>query len=491
MRGLTAAGLGCLALYSTSTLAHSFGRLYTLPVPLWMYTWGASAALILSFVMVGWFSSPHRQARESTAIDLSHRPLAGLLCSRPFILIMQTLSVGGLLLCIATGLFGTGNAYLNFNMTFFWIVFLLGFSYFTALFGGLYEVINPWKLIVRGLSRCLPNRGRGWLTYPVRLSYWPALGLYLLFIWIELFAGAGPRALALSLILYLLLNLLGSSLVGPRDWFRHAEFFAVLFRLISKMAPLQYLAPANENSVGKLTLQAPFSGLLKTQAQSLSELLFVLFILSSTAFDGLQQTEFWARLYWQDIAVWLRPWAGENIVQAYPLLSALHSSFQTGVLLLSPFIYLVVYLACIHVMRRVVRSTLSTRELALRFAYSLLPIALVYHVTHYYTLILTQGSMILRLASDPFGVGWNLFGTAQLLPRPIIPDMDWVWNTQVGLILLGHIASVYLAHREALAVFPERRDAIISQLPMLILMVAFTCFGLWILAQPITATVLQ
>jgi hypothetical protein len=114
-----------------------------------------------------------------------------------------------------------------------------------------------------------------------------------------------------------------------------------------------------------------------------------------------------------------------------------------------------------------------------------LPIALVYHVTHYYTLILTQGVKIVSLLSDPFGWGWNLFGTAGLLRAPILPDLGSIWHTQVGLILFGHIVSVWIAHLEALRLFPTRRAAMWSQLPMLLLMVIFTTFGLWILSQPL------
>ena len=62
--------------------------------------------------------------------------------------------------------------------------------------------------------------------------------------------------------------------------------------------------------------------------------------------------------------------------------------------------------------------------------------------------------------------------------------MRWVWHTQVALILFGHIVSVYLAHVVALRVFPTRREAMLSQLPMLCLMVFFTVAGLWILALP-------
>lgn len=52
------------------------------------------------------------------------------------------------------------------------------------------------------------------------------------------------------------------------------------------------------------------------------------------------------------------------------------------------------------------------------------------------------------------------------------------------LIVAGHVASVWIAHVEALRLFGSVRLALRSQLPLLLLMVAFTVSGLWILAQP-------
>ena len=51
-------------------------------------------------------------------------------------------------------------------------------------------------------------------------------------------------------------------------------------------------------------------------------------------------------------------------------------------------------------MKLAARSAISIRELALRFAFTLLPIALVYNVTHYSTLLLTQGLKIVSLAAE-------------------------------------------------------------------------------------------
>jgi hypothetical protein len=133
----------------------------------------------------------------------------------------------------------------------------------------------------------------------------------------------------------------------------------------------------------------------------------------------------------------------------------------------------------------IIRSDISVRVIALRFGLSLVPIAFVYNFTHYYTLILTQGAQILKLASDPFGVGWNLFGTAGQSFSMLV-QADSVWHTQVGLIVFGHMVSVYLAHIEALKLFGDSRRAALSQIPMLALMVALTVMGLWILSLPIS-----
>jgi hypothetical protein len=96
----------------------------------------------------------------------------------------------------------------------------------------------------------------------------------------------------------------------------------------------------------------------------------------------------------------------------------------------------------------------------------------------------TQGIKIISLASDPFGVGANLFGTAGWFRAPIIPNIETVWHAQLGLIVGGHIVSVYIAHQQAMALFGSKRQAMLSQIPMLVLMIAFTVLGLWILSLP-------
>lgn len=469
-----------LGLLPCAVAAHSFGRSYTLPVPVWMYLYGASAALVLSFLICAYFI---REPRAAAAPDPQAQFAEGWLESAAgWRRTLQVLSVLGLWSCIATGWFGTNNPYANFNMTFFWIVFVLGLSYLTALVGDLYASINPWRVMTLWIERLRPASFRGRIPYPDRLSYWPALLLYMAFIWIELFAQTGPRYLSLGLLAYTALNFAGAWLFGREAWFRHAEFFAVFLRLIAKIAIFGRVREASGRARWRLrrALVQP------DRAEHPSLLLFLLFMLSSTAFDGLRETAPWVRLYWKDFYDWMRPWVGDNIVESYALFKPLYLAWQTFALLLSPWLYLGIYLLFIALLRVVTRSGYPILELGLRFAYTLLPIALVYNLTHYYTLFIGQGTQIVRLASDPFGWGWNLFGTTHWLLQPLILPADLVWHTQVGLILSGHIASVVLAHREALRIFPDHRTATLSQLPMLLLMVGFTTLGLWILSLPIS-----
>jgi hypothetical protein len=271
--------------------------------------------------------------------------------------------------------------------------------------------------------------------------------------------------------------------VGTRAWFEHGEFFGIFLRLIGAMS-IRARPWGSADHAGP-AWRAPFVGLMDAPPRDLSVVLFILFMLSSTAFDGLHATLPWVSLFWKQLWPGLAPWFGSTQSAQLQLSSSVYYAWQWLALLASPFVYLLVYAAAMQVVRRLMRSPLGLRELMLRFAMSFVPIAFVYHLTHYYTLLFSQGGQIVRLASDPFGFGWNLFGTARLPVAPVMLDVGNIWLTQVALILAGHIVAVYLAHLEALRLFVQPRRAALSQLPMLLLMVAFTNLGLWILSLPI------
>jgi hypothetical protein len=475
---------GAVGLYSASQWAgaHSFGKVYNLPVPFWMYAYGATAALIVSFAIVACFA--RGPMAGAAARSTGHRAITSKVrVGGRWLLLLRIISVLTLALAIVAGFVGTPDASTNINMTLFWIVFALACYYLTALVGDVYALANPWRALCRFVEGAFPNAFRPRVAYSTRLAYYPALLLYVAFIWIELFGRTQPRSLAVVLLAYTAINLAAAALVGKDAWFRYGEFFAIMFRLAGKIAPVEYVRDVGAVERYGVRLRKPFVGLLNEPAEHGSLLLFVLFMLSSTAFDGIHETLPWVNLFWKDIY----PALAALLNQPYLVLVDFYYYWQWAMLVVSPFVYLAIYLSFIWLAKRGAASATSVRALALQFALSLVPIAFVYNITHYYTLLVSQGVNVVRLLSDPFGFGWNLFATADSIATPVVLDAGGVWHTQVGLILVGHIVGVYLAHVEALRNFPNPRRAIVSQLPMLLLMVLFTTAGLWILSLPIAA----
>jgi hypothetical protein len=184
-------------------------------------------------------------------------------------------------------------------------------------------------------------------------------------------------------------------------------------------------------------------------------------MLAIVTFDGLRETPLWT----VDDAHW--------------------TAAATAGLLATPCVFaLAIYAAC-ALMGRL--SGAPAGELAWLFVPTLLPIALAYHVAHYLTYLLVAGQLVIPLASDPLGRGWDLLGTARYQVAVGIVGARFAWYTSVVVIVAGHVLAMYVAHRLALARFPKSSAARRSQYPLAALMVAYTMLSLWILAQPIVA----
>ena len=465
--------------------AHTFGTVYNLPVPFWMYAYGASAALIVSFAIVAYFASvtSKRGASASAALQLPQtaEARAFAVLSEPWVFVMRIFSALALMLTIVAGFVGITNSYANINMTLFWIVFVLACFYLAAIVGDLYEVANPWRTLCEWAEHVSGQLFRPRFAYPRGLGYYPAFILYGAFICLELFGQIQAHSLSIVLIVYTALNAVGAALIGKDVWFRYGEFFGVIFRLAGKIAPIEYVKEKGKLDRYRVRFRKPFAGLLEESADDGSLILFILFMLSSTAFDGIHETVPWVSVFWKQIY----PLLAASIDRPYDFMVNFYYYWQWAMLFISPFAYLLVYLGFVWLAKLATKSQVPVSVLAAQFAFSLIPIAFVYNVSHYYTLVVSQGVNLFHLVSDPFGLGWDLFGTQQWMQTPVILDAGGVWLTQVALILFGHIAGVFVAHVEALKRFPDPRPAILSQLPMLLLMVLFTTVGLWILSLPI------
>jgi hypothetical protein len=479
-RVLTVASAFC----SPPAIAHELLLRYDLPIPFDLYLVGCAGVLVVTFALFGWFMRVPAigSARSGVAKrePVDHLPGWGLPLLRGTALVLLALTVGA-------ALFATRDPDRNISETLFWVFFLLGLTYATAVIGDVYALANPWQTLVDWTRRSFGAFSRPRFAYPPWLGYWPALALYVALIWVELFELQKPRALAVMLLVYTLIVLAGVWLFGKAAWFRYGDTFGVFLRIVGMLSPVAYRPTANGESVS-VSLRPPFIGTLEERAENMSMVLFVLFMLAATTYDGMHQTIFWMGLYYNHLLSMLHPLWGTDLLAAQVVLEKWYVVYQRLGLVLFPFFYLAIYLGVLGIVKLLTRTSLSLRTLALEFAFSIVPIAFVYNVAHYLTLILIRIPTLPFYLTDPFGLDWNPFGFDYPGGEPPQLNMPIVWHTEVMLILIGHLVSVYLAHRVALRLFPTRRDAMVSQLPMLLLMVTYTVVGLWVIALPFALT---
>jgi hypothetical protein len=339
-------------------------------------------------------------------------------------------------------------------------------AYIAALFGDVWAVVNPWNSLFAGVERlhALVRPGRRFglgLAYPSGLGVWPACALFLVFVWAELIwpARAEPSSLAVLVLIYSAITWGGMLLFGRGTWLAGGEAFTVAFGLIARFAPL-------ERGGGRgWRLRPPAAGLLAGDAAAPSRVAFVLLLLASVTYDGFKETPAWAAL------------AGDASTEVLPLTLGL-------------LVFALAFLAAFLLTCRLMAFTAGgggpgTAALAARFVTTLVPIAIAYHLAHYLSFLLINGQLLVALASDPFGFGWDLFGSAGYKPDIGVVGAKFAWYTALAAITVGHVIAVSLAHLVALRVYGDSWIAMRSQYPMLVLMVGYTVAGLWILAQPL------
>ena len=216
--------------------------------------------------------------------------------------------------------------------------------------------------------------------------------------------------------------------------------------------------------------RVPFSGLAGADHRP-GVLLLVAVMLGSVGFDGLSRAAFW-----QDLRADVE---GPYLVESPAVADLLGMLLGIAGLVGCIAVVCIAYLVAVRVAQA---AAGSDRDFVADFLPSLVPIALVYAVAHYFTLLLVQGQFALPLASDPFGWDWDVLGSADFQPNlaPLSPNV--VWYVQVGALVGGHAAGLSVAHDRALGLL-SIRDALRSQYALLVLMVAYTVGGLWLLSQ--------
>jgi hypothetical protein len=450
-------------------IAHGIVGRADLPIPETLFGAAAAAVLVVSFVALalGW-SRPR----------LARLPVKTLF-RFPVVLevLLGIFGVAVFGITVYAGLAGTSGQSDNLAPTVVYVAFWVGVPFASLLFGDVFGLISPWRALGRATGwiagRLAPDALPEPLEYPERLGRLPAAaGLFGFAICELCWARATePGPLALIMLIYLVAMLVGMSLYGVEAWTRNADAFGVLFRLIGSLSPL-----GRREEDGRLYLRVPFTGAARLTPVTGTIAVLVISI-GSTAFDGAKEGALF-----NDLAQDLQGFFGDF---GLSLGLALELGFVVG-LAGAVLIVGAIYALGMAGMKPAPEAP-TRRALARAFAHTLIPIAAGYLVAHYFSLLAYNGQDLWRLANDPLGDGSDLFGGADAGIDYGIVSATGIWYVQVGALVVGHVAALVLAHDRALELYGSAREATRSQVVMLILMVAFTCLGLWLLSAALNA----
>lgn len=455
--------------------AHALASRQDLPVPAWLFAWAASIVLIVSFfaLSAGW--------RTAQFEDERRRPLGeGLsdaLLSLPMQAVYGLVGVFLLGLAIYAALEGTEAPDRNFSLTFLYVTAWLGFPFFSAILGDVFRPFNPWRAVGRAAGagfRAIAGQPPAHLRYPERLGRWPAAIGVLAVVWLEVVYGGGagvavglsPHAVGVAALVYSAYTLAMMALFGVEEWCGRGEVFSVYFGMFGRLGLF------GRDEKGRLARRRPFSAATSWATVPGSAAVVVASI-ASTSFDGAQDGAFADAI--ESVFEWLVE-AGASPLTSIRLTDTIFMLLTfAGVGL--------VYLLGVRGMQTVPGAP-SFRKLRTGFAHTLIPIALAYLVAHYFSLFVFQEqAQFTYLLSDPLGTGHtDLFGTAGAGVDYNVLSANAIWYVQVAALVVGHVCGLMLAHDRALVYWPDYKRATASQYWMLAVMVAFTCFGLYLLS---------
>jgi hypothetical protein len=458
---------------ATGILLHGFGQRYDLPIGLALYLYAAAGVVVISFVLVVLFAGDQVGAK---ALQYPRRPsrLLTSLARTPWPRIIGgAIGIVSLLAIVITGLFGSSNPVYNPAEYLVWIYFWAGLFIVSGLVGNLWYLVNPWAAIYDAVNRFI--RLKPALKLP-NVGVWPAAAAFFSFACLELTTGMAnrPWLIAILALVYSAVTLVGMFLFGRDEWLEHCEGFTVLFGIVGRFSPVE----AERDETGRITMVylRPWGvGLLKPSPTGWDRVVFVILMLSTLAFDGILATP-----SWQDFTVALEPvWL--------PLGAFGFFFVKTLGLVLLTVVFLLVFITFMELVVFLGKRNVDVKATVSAFALTLVPIALVYNAAHNYSYVVVQSQSLIPLLNDPLQKGWHLFpAVAGFTPSFALAQASTVWYAQVVLIVLGHVVAVYLAHLRAGERFRTAQRALLSQYPMLLLMVMYTMTSLWILAQPIT-----
>lgn len=460
LRAMTRAMTAFLCAMPAAAMAHEAAGGFILLMPTEIYIFGAGLAVLASFLILAIVPAARFHRLFALEVRVSTAP-----CRIPTAP-LSLLSLGFTLFLLYAALAGPDDPLTNPITLGVWTLGWIVLSVMTVVFGNLWLWLNPWT----GLLQILGLGKRPILTLPKQIGFGVALVQMFYLVWIDLISlhATDPEALFVHVLWFLVLNGFGMILFGTEEWTRRAEPLHVLFSLLAILSPFAC------TQGGKLGLVFPGARVLRDAPLSLSASAFVIFMLASGTFDGVSSTFKWLQLL------------GVNPLDFHGRSSVM---WPNSLGLVGAFVLVaLVFFGAIWLGGCMAQSTVSFAVLAGRCVYTLVPIYVAYMLSHFATRLIMDAQYLWIVLSDPLHKGWDIFGTAHNHPSQSMFNTEsgihLIWAFQTGVITLGHIVAVLMAHAVALDTHRRPRDAVLGQVPLALLMVGYTSLGLWLLAAP-------
>ncbi len=488
-------------------------------VPTWMGIAGVAVIIVLSHFFANSKMRAEKPAGYRKLNLLKFAPLHRLVKLPYFPMLLQSAAIIVFLFVISAGLWGNQKVNIGPVITWTWWWILLIFLIMGA--GKAFCMVCPWEGITSLVtSLSLTSRIKR-IGFEYKWPKWarnifPAIGLFILLTWFELGWGATSSPMMTSILAMVMLGMaiLTAIFFEKRAFCRYGCLVGRISGLYALFSPIEMRAQSadictscrtkdcitgtatttgcptslfpskvDENTYCTLCTECirscPHSNLginIRSFATDLfkktnfkwDEAYLAIILLSLTSFHGLTMTPQWTHLNGV-----IRASSGLGPIATFTIL-------MIGIILIP----IVLFWLGALISRAMTRpANASSSEIFRAFAYSLVPIALFYHFAHNCMHFFMEAQHLFPLISDPFGFGWDLFGTAYIQYGPLL-SLKTVWYLQVASIVIGHVWGVVIADRYAKKLFQTRPMVTKGLISLIFIMILYSSFSIWLIMQP-------